>query len=380
VDVHFGQMTAAAAEAIGSYRQGDVLEDLAAVVAVGPRGETVEVPAPLGVVVVSQTCDVVLPNRLSVQLARRVRLGDREASEARDGKRPRYAYLPQIGETDFADLDVIMTVAKRHISGLRRRPGVLTDEEVRRFARALARKYGRFPFPDNVTPWLRPLEEVVSSRVRRPNSPEGRVLDDVVELRVESARGWDSALLELTLCVIVKPGVLPTFPNDEMPDLQADLHSWLYGRTGERGKGSAEIANRLLSSTDPAERYWLWMALGEAWAIRCRPPANSSPTVLAAVSDIAAEVISADEFPLTRVRRTEILDLDHLSSPIPDLSGIFIRRAQAGAGVPPSTSSGGPPGAANHPDKFRGDLRSRARLIFASAMKAYRRFVPRGRR
>jgi hypothetical protein len=56
VDELFGQMTAAAAKAMKSYRQGDVLEDLAAVVIVGPSGEPVEVAAPLGVVVVSQTC------------------------------------------------------------------------------------------------------------------------------------------------------------------------------------------------------------------------------------------------------------------------------------------------------------------------------------
>jgi hypothetical protein len=320
VDEQFGQMTVAVAEAMKSYRQGDVLEDLAAVVVVGPTGETVEVAAPLGVVVVSQTCDVVLPNRLSMQLARRVRLPDREASEARDGKRPRYAHLPQIGERDFADLDVIMTVAKSHISGLRRQPGVLTDEEVRRFTRALVRKYGRFPFPNDVTPWLRPLEEVLSSRVRKPNSPEGRVLEDVVELRVEAASGWSSTPFGLTLCVIVRPGALPTFPNDEMPGLPEGLRSWLYGGTGELVRGSVEIAERLLSTTDPAERYWLWMALGDAWAVRCRPPEDSLPTVLAAVSDVTAEVITADEFPLTRVRRAEILDLDHLSSPPPSLS------------------------------------------------------------
>jgi hypothetical protein len=319
-DEQFGQMTAAAAKAMKSYRQGDVLEDLAAVVVVGPTGEAVEVAAPLGVVVVSQTCDVVLANRLSVQLAQRVRLGDREASEARDGKRPRYVHLPQIGDRDFADLDVAMTVSKSHISGLRRRPGVLTDKEVRRFAGAVARKYGRFPFPDNVTPWLRPLEDVVSSRVRKPNSPEGRVLEEVVELRVESASGWGSGPFQLTLCVIVKPGVLPTFQNDELPDLPEGLGLWLYGGSGNLVRGSAQIAERLLRTTDPTERYWLWMAIGDAWAVRCSPPADSTETVLAAVSDLTAEVLTADEFPLTRVRRTEILDLDHLSGPTPDLS------------------------------------------------------------
>jgi hypothetical protein len=61
------------------------------------------------------------------------------------------------------------------------------------------------------------------------------------------------------------------------------------------------------------------MMLGEAWAMRYTPPSGADPQVRAAVSHLTAEVVSADEFPLTRVRRSEILDVDHLSGPTPDL-------------------------------------------------------------
>jgi hypothetical protein len=60
------------------------------------------------------------------------------------------------------------------------------------------------------------------------------------------------------------------------------------------------------------------MALAEAWAARCFPQGNPAQSVRDAVAGIVAEVVPADEFPLTRVRRSEQLDLDHLSSPTPE--------------------------------------------------------------
>src|SRR5680860_763849 len=104
----------------------------------------------------------------------------------------------------------ISTVAKPTGAHLRRTPGLVSDDETRRFSRAVARKFGRSPFPDEVSPWLRPLEEVVSSRTRKAASPEGQALRQVVELRVEATGGWVAAPYDLTLVVIVEPGTLPT--------------------------------------------------------------------------------------------------------------------------------------------------------------------------
>lgn len=315
----FGELAEPDAEALKAFRQGDVLETLVKVEVLGPDGDGIMVPTPLGVVLVSQTCDVVLPNRAAVQIAPHVRLPASAADDARDGRRPRYAHLPQLGACDFADLEVVTTVAKRNLVGLRRRPGVESDEEIRRFAGAVARKFGRFAFPDEVSWWLRPLEEVVASKARKAASPERVALEHVVELRVEASGGWGTAPYDLTLCVIVEPGTLPTFPGDELPDLPSSLDEWLHNPVGELRRASGEIADRLAKATDSADRYWLWMALGEAWGNRCRPPANAPSAVHEAVLGVTAEVVPADEFPLTRVRRSEILDLDHISGPTPEL-------------------------------------------------------------
>lgn len=302
------------AHALATYRQGDVLPDLHDIHVAGPDGAVIAVDCPLGVVVVSQTCDVVQPHRPGIQVARRIQLPPGDAQEARDGKRPRFAHLPQVGEQDFADLDVIGTVAKACIATYARWPGVTGPRQVRRFAGGVARKFSRFAFPDDVTPWLRPLEELISSKARKENSPEGKVLRAVVELRVEDANDWTGSPYDLTLSVIVKPGTLPTFTDDEHPALPDQLNTWLYREDGSLNRTPTEIAERLARTSESADIYWLWAALGEAWAAKCRPKTGTADR---AEVSVASEVVPADEFPLSRVRRTEILDLDHLSPPFP---------------------------------------------------------------
>ena len=52
------------------------------------------VPAPLGAVVLSQTCDLVQSNRQTVQLALLVVLPANEVKPARLGRRPRFVAVP----------------------------------------------------------------------------------------------------------------------------------------------------------------------------------------------------------------------------------------------------------------------------------------------
>lgn len=115
---------------------------------------------------------------------------------------------------------------------------------------------------------------------------------------------------------MVDPDVLPMFPNDDPPDRPAALEDWLY--SGQQLKRQpSEIAGLLRTATDPLNRYWLWAALVDAWAEKCRPKGRhrANPAVKDAVRSIEAEIYSADEFPMTRMDSSEILDLDHLSAP-----------------------------------------------------------------
>jgi hypothetical protein len=302
---------------LAKFRQADHLPDIRSLALILPDGRSRAIPTPHGAVVISQTCDVVQPNRRSIHLAPLSYLQDSQAREARDGRRPQYVHLPEIGDKAFVDLEVIATVARADLRGQQRTAGVLRDQDIRRFGLAVGRKFSRFAFPDEVAAFLRPLTEVAQSKATKASSAEGRIFAKVVEWRVEAENGWQSGPYELVLTSIVAPGELPTFPNDELPNLPEHLNIWLYGPDGRRVPTSGQIAERLDRETDRASRYFLWMALGEAWAARCRPNPTTLRDAEQAVISIRGEVVPADEYSLMRVRRSEILDLDHLSPPSP---------------------------------------------------------------
>ena len=281
-------------------------------------GSAVSFATPAGVVIISQTCDVVQRDRLTVQVAPLIRLADPMAEEARNGRRPRYVHLPELGDDMFADLEVIATVAKPLLRGHERVPGVRADDDVRRFGQAVGRRFSRFAFPDDVQPWLQPLEDIARSKSQRPASPEGQAFSRVVELRLESENGWDSPPFDLVLAVIVERGTLPMFPDDTLPEMSDALRRRLYHPNSTNLKlTSGEIASLLQGANDAVERYCLWTALGDAWAAKCTPKSSAASNVRNAVSMIRGEVIEADEYSLSRVRRSEVLDLDHLSPPWP---------------------------------------------------------------
>jgi hypothetical protein len=106
-------------------------------------------------------------------------------------------------------------------------------------------------------------------------------------------------------------------PDDELPDLPEPLKTWLYTSDRRLRRTAGDIATRLVAATTNVERHFYWMALGEAWAERCRPKGSQPDEVRNAVAALVAEVVPADEYTLIRYRRSEQLDLDHLSAPTP---------------------------------------------------------------
>ena len=302
---------------LGAFRQGDVIREVTELIVVGEDGAAETVAAPYGTVLISQTCDIVRPDRPTAQLSPIVLLENGDmAREARAGKRPRYVPLAEMGDEYFADLSFISTVRKKCLAGKSHSPGVGGGLGVSRFGRGVARKFGRFAFPDELTPWLKPLEDVVASKSAKANSPEGVALSSVVEFRLESATDWQQFPLNLTLSIILDSGALPTFASDSTLGISAPLFEWLYDKDNQLQRGAAEIASRLYNCTDPEEKYFCWMALGEAWVLKCRPPGSVGSEIQHAVASISADVACEDEYTLAQYRRSEQLDLDHLSEPL----------------------------------------------------------------
>lgn len=276
-----------------------------------------EEPTPNGVVLISQTCDIVQSHRQrpTVQAAKLIQLRGTMAQEAADGRRPRFAAVPNEGGSFFADLEVIGTIDKLVLVRLSNRKGVLGDYQVRSFAEAVGRRFSRFPFPDEVTEQTDALVKEVQGKYRKESSPLGQVLQQVLQLRLQANPRWDDPNAVVTLFVICHLGVLPTF--EDPSDVPADLAQWLQlDAAGVAGRTPSEIAERLLAASPGSVEAWhLWDQLGRVWARRCSEVKPAGGTRQA--HEFHAEVLSADEFTLDRVRSSEVLDVDYLSPPTP---------------------------------------------------------------
>lgn len=290
------------------WRQGDVFRDANTFVfdhAWTPQS----VPETHGAVVVSQTCDACLPHRERIQIAPLFRLENaNEAREAASGARPQYVGVPKVGPDFFADLDCITTVAKTALISSERVAGVETDDEVREFAFSVARRYGRFAYPDEVVKCLGPLTAALKEKARKAKSPLGQALASLHSIRVQ-CEDWTRTPHELTLIVILEADVVPSDPDDigePPPDLDAPSNAGLKTQVNK-------YATYLgASGRSQTERYFGWQYLAEIWARQCEDAARSKE-LTDHVSSVTAELAAVDDFPLSRVLKTESLDLDYLS-------------------------------------------------------------------
>lgn len=149
----------------------------------------------IGLVVVSQTCDIVRScrERPYLEVCPLVRVNPEALQQIERGRRPAYAFLPQLADRQLvADLDRTMTVEKAMVMRWTRISGCTSDAEIRAFAQALARKRARFAFPDDFTLWLRRLQDRLVDKHDR-NSPEGRALRALREIRVQATPSWEAA-------------------------------------------------------------------------------------------------------------------------------------------------------------------------------------------
>ena len=164
--------------------------------------------------------------------------------------------------------------------GYKRIPGVLADRDIRSFGQAVGRRFSRFAFPDAVQPWLQPLEDVARSKSHNPASPEGKAFAKVTQLRIECENGWDSPPYDLVLAIIVEPGTLPMFADEALPEMPQLLRRRVYdAKRSVLRLTSGEIASLLEKAKNPVERYFLWMALGDAWAAKCKPNNSAATSV-----------------------------------------------------------------------------------------------------
>ncbi len=283
---------------------------------VGDDGRTELRETPLGAVVISQTCDLVQANRATVLLAPLIELESGAASDAARGKRPRYVAVPAAGPQAFADLEIISTTTKQYLVRFERKPGLIEDDDgYSKFGRAVGRRFSRFPFPDEVHPWIQPLRSLIQDKAGKSSSPFGQIIKSIRALRLECSGGWQTkGPYNLTLIIALESGVLPEL-GDDFHATPSELDAWAY-QDGRLVRKPAEIARRIQESAG-SDVHHLWYLLGESLAEKCREGGGKNAPTPPSVEAFHVEIIDVEELTYDRFHHTEEIDLDHLSPPAP---------------------------------------------------------------
>lgn len=308
-----------ASSTLTEWRQGDILEpgrftwlasaeapataDSEAAIARGASGIfALHSNFPGGLAVLTPTCDLYPRpgrDRPFVAVAPLVRLEGEVAEEARLGRRPRYVHLPGASTSNvFADLDRVATIETGVLVSGRRRVGLHTDKERDRFAKAVARKFARFAFPDALAVTLGPWRDRVVRTHGRPRSPEGEVFRHATDLRVSADPSWTAESITVTVFVIMEPGWLPELTPDRELSV-ADVERLSAATT-------VELASRLIDpSESAAAKTGVVEALQDGWAQMCGPHKE--------ISSVYFELVGADEMTVAEYWGTQSLDLEFLS-------------------------------------------------------------------
>lgn len=179
-----------------------------AVVAEDLRFDTAEtIDGILGMVAVSQTCDIVrrTGGRHYVTICPLIRISESEARDVRSGRRPYYAPIELAPEGAFADLRRVMSAHKDLLRTWDRYDGFSGEPARRRFAAALERKLGQFAFPDEFDAAIKRLKERVWSRHDKTGSPLGAVYRSLDQIRFRCFPSWEAAPRRITIIAVLHP-------------------------------------------------------------------------------------------------------------------------------------------------------------------------------
>jgi hypothetical protein len=285
------------------FRQGDHLAEVQQIFIAGPSGE-LSLDTPLGAVLLTQCCDLARgANSGCVNLAMLVELEPDKAKEATSGRTSRYVALRHLGESMFADLGSIGSASFEMLESIPVASRFPSETLRKAFAARIARRFGRFPYPDELHPLLKPLRDLVREKIKKEASPVGIVfLSRIETLLIEMVGGWDSKPpWNLMLLVVVKSEFLPVSDLDSIDPGD--------GKATASPRPIHEVAKEILA-TAPSESAQLWVELGEALSEVMLSKAGLPPEVL---SDLFVDVMNDEELTYGRFHRSATVDLDDLS-------------------------------------------------------------------
>ena len=256
------------------------------------------------VAIVTQTCDLVRDCARDplVQVVPVVDLaGHSLLSEAQGGHSTRYAALPAIGDTFFADLSLCGSFEKALLVGREPVDGCGSDAARASFASTIARNRSRFAFPDGMDKVLEPLRRRLRKKHASTTSAEGKRIGELLEIRVRNDAGWEhQGPFHVTLRFIVDSEFLPDGADESQ--CSTSIREFLAA-----DPDVTKVADALEESTlGSGDRYQLWQRLAELWHAKL----GTHERVI--VDEV--EVVSAASYTLAEAYRERRLELDHLSS------------------------------------------------------------------
>lgn len=304
-------------------RQGDVLA-LPWIPTV-TAGLPAQLPTPHGVVVLSQTCDVVRDPRFRPNILVAPVLDSptqQQFSDARRGRAPLLLHLPAVSGAaeKLADLQHATSVPKTSVIGAMltsRHTTADSSADAAHLGARVGRTYSRFAFPDEVHSFT----DALSKKARETSGsskPFGRVIDYVEDLRLK-ANHWDRPARVLTLYVVA-PKRLLIQRDDVDPDWDwATARPENSKRTEQIGSLPLARVSELLAdacdalNVDPLSAnlstlFHLW----HAWSNSTRTELLD-PLIGDEIAEVKLVLESDDQFSLMQMRRTASLDLEDLS-------------------------------------------------------------------
>ncbi len=212
-----GNPPAEAAPAVApltEWRQGDYALNSCAFMHAAPvEGEpgtieAVEDENTIGLVVVSQTCDIVGDHPLIV-LCPLVEVAEQDAAYIKLGRTPKFAFIEHPPKANVvADLSRMMAVERGLVAGWERKTGFSSEELQRKFAYALERKFGRFAFPDAFNASITKFNNYIREKHGK-DSDIGKALATLKEVRVRATPNWDANPAQILFYFIFEPPIDP---------------------------------------------------------------------------------------------------------------------------------------------------------------------------
>lgn len=185
---------------VGSFLFGDIPE----VGDIGGIGAFFEGRDPAGFAVVSQTCDIVSDpvKYATVAVCPLVDVDSKRIGEVARGHVPRLGFIENAPQGLVADIARPMAISKQLLSTWKRVKGFTDEAKARAFAQSLERVFGRFAFPNAFNNSIRPLDKKIKSKYGKPNSPLGKAVNSLVEIRVRPSASWDSVAVRVQFLLI----------------------------------------------------------------------------------------------------------------------------------------------------------------------------------